>query len=85
MGSIIEGNKSCGDISSESSGVIENCYKDVNVSLNGAGKVSYATEMSRSQLSNSNFYSLTLGWDSSVWKYTNLNIDNGKYPTLNQK
>ncbi len=36
------------------------------------------------QWSDEQFYRLTLKWDESVWDYTNINTENGIFPTLKQ-
>ena len=87
LGSVTKGNGCLGDIAGFSNGSITNCYKADTVSLaTDSGTVrTFATAQSISNLSNKNFYSVSLGWDSSVWNYTNVNIANDVYPSLIQK
>lgn len=84
FGSVLEGNNCRGDICGRSDGSITNCYKDVNLTLTNPTHT-YATPMSKTQLSNPSFYEITLEWDPTIWNLTNINLENGKYPTLNQK
>ena len=67
-----------------STGSIKNCYKDVNLTLTNPTDT-YATAMSKTQLSNPDFYEITLEGDPTIWNLTNINLENGRYPTLNQK
>ncbi len=87
MGSVLCGNNRIGDISSRSDGSISNCYKSAatNVSQSSGQYYTYATEQSVNNISKSNFYSVSLGWDSSVWDYTNVDISKGIYPTIIQE
>ena len=86
MGSVLKGNHRVGDISGRSDGTITNCYKDTNTSIvqNSGTVYSYATAQSLSNMSKSAFYSVSLGWDSSIWNFNNIDISNGIYPTLKQ-
>ena len=70
-----------GDICGNKSGTISNNYKDVDLTLNSP-TVTFATAMTKAQLSSKNFYSVSLGWDSDIWNYDYLNIENSVYPTL---
>ena len=84
MGTVEGGNNRKGDISGRNDGVIENCYKDVNLVLNNPTHT-YATAMSRKNLSNSTFYSASLKWDPSIWDWSFIDLDNGTFPKLIQK
>ena len=84
LGSVTAGNSTRGDICGPSEGSIKNCYKDENLTLNNPTNT-YATPMSKTQLSNPNCYEITLEWDPTIWNLTNINLENGRYPTLNQK
>jgi len=87
LGSVLLGNNKVGDISGGSEGSITNCYRDANASIvqNSGAVHNYATSQSLSNMSKSTFYSVSLGWDSSVWDFSNLNLANGIYPTLIQR
>lgn len=85
FGSILYGNLSKADIArTEEGGIITNCYRDENASLNSPTHT-YATPMGKDQMSAYDFYAYVLEWDPDVWSFTNVNIDNGVYPLLNQK
>lgn len=87
MGSVNRGNHRVGDISGRSDGEITNCYRLENtfVAQSSGSIYTYATVQSLENMSKSTFYSVSLGWDPSVWNFTNLNLANGIYPTLIQK
>ena len=86
MGTVVKGNLRVGDISTRNSGAITNCYKSETATIaQDSGTVyTFATEQSLSNLSKATLYQVSLGWDSSVWDYTDVNIENGKYPKLIQ-
>ena len=86
LGTVLEGNHRVGDIAGRSDGTISNCYKDAdcNIAQNSSTIYTYATAQSLSNLSKYNFYSVSLGWESSVWNYYYVDIANGIYPSLNQ-
>lgn len=85
MGSVTEGNNRQGDICGRNDGKINNCYRYTNIVLGGRGtKYEYATSQSLSTISSSIFYSASLGWDSSIWDFTNVNLANKVYPKLIQ-
>ena len=83
FGAVTNGNYSKGDIVGYNEGTIENCYKDANLSLIEP-TYTFATSMSKVQLSNSDFYTVTLSWDDTVWNLNTLNLESGHYPTLYQ-
>ena len=88
IGKVTSGNLRIGDICGYqySGGTITNCYKASNVTLAGSSNTHiYATALELTAMSTSNFYSVTLKWDSSVWNFTNVNLSNKIYPTLKQK
>ena len=87
MGTVSHGSWRVGDICGYSKGKINNCYRDDSTSIDEtSGTLStYATTQSTANISKYNFYTVSLGWDSSVWDYTNVNIEQGIYPTLIQK
>ena len=80
FGTVLEGNAGRGDICCLNSGTITNCYRDENLVLSATH--TYATAMSKAQLSSATFYRISLKWDATVWNYSNINFDNGIYPTL---
>ena len=89
MGNVSKGNYATGDIVAYVSdgATVTNCYRDENTTIaidGNIGAKTYATTKTLSGLSSSTFYSVTLGWDSAIWNYTNVNVANGKYPTLKQ-
>ena len=85
MGSVTAANNRQGDICGRNDGTITNCYRDANVVLGGsAKKFEYATSQSLSTMSSPIFYSASLGWDSSIWNFTNVNLANKVYPKLIQ-
>jgi len=86
LGSVLNGNHRVGDIAGRSDGTITDCYRadTTSIAQNSGTVYTYATEQSLSNLSKENFYQITLGWDSNIWNFKNLNIANGKYPTLIQ-
>ena len=85
IGNVTEGNNRQGDICGRNDGKITNCYRDINVVLGGSGtKHEYATAQSLSTMSSNIFYSASLGWDSSIWDFTNVNLANKVYPKLIQ-
>ncbi len=58
---------------------VENCYTlfvDENVYVNNASICSI------DQLNSKEFYIETLGWSEDVWDFSELDYENGKYPTL---
>lgn len=79
----ISANYKCGDISARNSGEISNCYISSSVSTT---KFTYlhGSVVELEQLANSQFYSLSLNWDTEIWDYNNINFDEGKYPSLYQ-
>ncbi len=81
FGTIEGGNNRKGDISGRNDGTITNCYKDENLTLLNPTHT-YATAMTRASLSSATFYRVTLKWDSTVWNYENINLDNGIFPTI---
>ena len=86
MGAVLKGNKRVGDIAGASTGKINNCYKASTAALSQeTDSIStFATEQSLTNLSKATFYQVSLGWDSSVWDYSDVNIANGKCPKLIQ-
>lgn len=85
MGSVTQGNNRQGDIAGRNNGTISNCHKDQNLVLSGIGnKFEYATSQTLSNMATTSFYSLTLGWDSSIWNFENIDLGNKVYPKLNQ-
>ena len=88
MGKVTAGQSRIGDICcyQYDGGTITNCYKASNVTLAGSNNTHiYATSLELTAMSSSNFYSVTLKWDSDVWDFTNVNLSNKIYPTLKQK
>ncbi len=86
MGTVLNANLRVGDISCIKNGTITNCYRASTTSIaQDSGTVyTFATEQSLTNLSKTTFYQISLGWDSAVWNYTDVNIANGKYPKLIQ-
>lgn len=87
MGTVTAGNSRVGDICGYSHGTVTNCYRDSNTSIpTNSGTLQYfGTSQSTANISKATFYSVSLGWDSAVWDYSNVNIANGIYPTLLQR
>ncbi len=56
------------DDASEDDIIITNCYLINN--------------LTSTQLNAKSFYTDTLGWSEDVWNLDDLDIENGKYPTL---
>ena len=79
----ISANYKCGDISARNSGEISNCYISSNVSKKNFTYL-HGSVAEIEQLANSQFYSLSLNWDTEIWDYNNINFDEGKYPSLYQ-
>ena len=84
LGGSVEGNGNHGDIGGCNYGVVSNCYKVDSVEILGA-TVKLTVTMTIEQLQNPDFYTVSLGWDLTIWDITNINLENGRYPTLNQK
>jgi len=84
LGTVEGGNNRRGDISGRNDSTIENCYKDANLVLTDPTHT-YATAMYKANLSNAVFYSSSLKWDSTVWDWNFINLDNGTFPKLIQK
>jgi len=83
-GGSVECNSSKGDVCASNSGTVANCYKSEFVTI--ANKpLTNATVMTIEQLQNPDFYTVSLGWDLTIWDITNINLENGRYPTLKQK
>ncbi len=80
-GSTSASRKVVGDICQSNSGKISECYRDQNCVFLGTSTL-FATAMTKANLSNSTFYSTTLGWDANVWNYSYVNLDNAVFPTL---
>lgn len=88
MGKVTSGNLRIGDMCGYqyNGGTITNCYTASNVTLAGSKNTHiYATALELDSMSSSNFYSVTLKWDSSIWNFNNVNLSNKIYPTLKQK
>ena len=60
----------------ESSAIITNCYSLV------AGDGNNGEPCTVEQLNSKEFYTETLGWSEDVWDFSELDIENGKYPKL---
>ena len=43
-----------------------------------------ATGVSIEQLNSKEFYTETLGWSEDIWDFSELDVENGKYPKLKQ-
>ena len=72
------------DISARNSGTIGNYYDITTYSL-GSLYYNHATNVTMEQLAKKDFYSATLHWLNTIWNFSNVNIEEGKYPTLYQK
>ena len=73
-----------GDISARNSGTIGNCY-DLTSDSSGSLYFNHATDVTMEQLTEKDLYSFTLHWLDTIWNFNNVNIEEGKYPTLYQK
>jgi hypothetical protein len=62
---------------SGSTATIENCYSLFSFSGGYNGEVCTVEE-----LNSATFYTDTLGWSEDVWDFSDLDVANGKYPTL---
>ena len=80
----VYGNYDDGDICSRNSGTIGNCYNGIDPA---SCKLSYirGTTTTMEELRNTEFYSKSLHWLNTIWNYNDVNIEEGKYPTLYQK
>ena len=67
-------NAICGN--SGSNAVQTACYKASDIVVSGG------TAATESYLNSASFYTSTLGWDSSIWNFSNLNYSQGLYPKL---
>ena len=56
---------------------VENCY-----SLASSNGLCYGESCTVYQLNSKEFYTETLGWDEDVWDFSELDVENGKYPKL---
>lgn len=73
----IESQKSCAAVAGEDNYNVENCY--------GIKKyASYDELCSVEELNNKSFYTDILGWSEDIWDFTELDVENGKYPKLKQ-
>lgn len=86
MGTVLGGNGGVGDICVNGSGTIKNCFIAEGTTIaNDSGSIhTIATAMSLTNLSNNVFYTANLYWDSSIWKFDNVDFSKGIYPTLIQ-
>ena len=77
-------NQHPGDIvaSNASTGIVANCYCDVNASV--SGKL-FATTQTLGNMSSTTFYTVSLGWDSEIWDFANVSLADGIYPKLKQR
>ena len=77
-----------GDIAgvSVNGSIIENCYRDESMTIKSEKNLqTFATAQSIENLSKASFYSISLGWDASIWNYQNVNWEIGAYPILIQR
>ena len=71
----IESQNSCAAVAGDDNYNVENCY--------GITKyASYDELCSAEQLNNNSFYTQQLGWSEDVWDFSDLDVENGKYPKL---
>ena len=76
LGSCTAGeNATRSDVCYNSDGTFTNCYKHESVLFG-----TQATAVS--QVNSATFYEITLAWSAEKWDYTNVDVDNGKYPVL---
>ena len=73
----IESQKFCAAVSGEDNYNVENCYGIIKYA-------SYDELCSIEQLNNNSFYTQQLGWSEDVWDFSDLDVENGKYPKLKQ-
>lgn len=97
---MVSGNESCGSINGVNYESITNCLSisPLDLTLTGhnfaGGSIvnSYstyqydelATGVSIEQLNSKEFYTETLGWSEDIWDFSDLDVENGKYPRLKQ-
>ncbi len=77
--------KACvaGDITASEDGTVFNCYKTEILSVSSNKTVILKAIVNTNEMfANEQFYSITLGWDSDIWDWSNVDIANGKYPKL---
>ena len=60
---------------------IKNCYRYAEQILSVASN-NWSVICTLDDLNDIDFYITVLEWDSDIWKITNLDFENGKYPTL---
>ncbi len=82
FGTVQKANNKAGDVAGLSYGTINNCYKGEDLSILVSSPNLTATAMTRTNLSNANFYKLSLKWDMSIWNVSNVNLEDYIYPTL---
>ena len=66
----------CEILNEQNGAVLENCY---SIQLTENNKFESCTE---EQLNSKAFYTETLGWSEDVWDFSELDVENGKYPKL---
>lgn len=76
---VVEGARKAGAILGD--GSASNCFKAVTMQVVNETNTGDST-VELSGLSQSAFYTMTLGWDDSIWNYENLDFEQGYYPTL---
>ncbi len=85
MGNVTGGNGRVGDISGFNNGTITECYRDSNAVLaSSRNNHTYATSLPIGSMSSNEFFNTDLNWDSSIWSYDNVDLENKVYPTLIQ-
>ena len=82
FGTVQKANNKAGDVAGTNNGTVNNCYKDENLTIIPSSPTLSATSMARTNLSNANFYKLSLKWDILIWNVENVNLEDYIYPTL---
>ncbi len=79
----ITGDACGGIIKGKSDGIsVWNCYTDIRYPSDSY--YSEVAQCSLEQLFSKEFYTETLGWSEDVWDFSELDVENGKYPVLKQ-
>ena len=74
-------NRYAGDIRATGTGSVVNCFRDENASVSGSLS---GTAQTLANMSKETFYTVSLGWDSAIWYFGNVNLEDRVYPTLIQ-
>ena len=70
-----------GDVCYRNSGLVAYCYRGNEVDTSNLYTVSTGLA-DESTLKDKYFYRDSLHWDEEIWDYSNVNIDEGKYPSI---